>query len=554
MFVCAECGYSSPNPGHCTADGSSLHPVGDDHLLGKMVGSYRIATVLGQGGMGRVYKAVHPGIGSRVAVKVLGAQFSTNQGLIERFFAEARAVNVVRHENIVNVLDLAHLPDGRPYIVMEYLDGGPLSGVIQTMGTLPIGTTLQLMAGVLSGLEAAHASGIIHRDLKPDNIFVSPSGRPKVLDFGIAKLRPDLGGVSDGTREGSLLGTPHYMSPEQARAQSVDVRTDVYSAGVIIFECLTGHRPFNAASLFELLRAHVEQPPPRPTSLRPDMPPAVEHAVLRAMAKNPDERFQSATEFRQALEHLLHMLGPDSFATLAPGSHTLQSGYSAHQPRTPGAYGTPRHAALTPASRASPSGSTEPKRESRFGYFAVGTCGVITLAGMGSCVACIYISNESADRNKVVVNHGGEVSVYDPTKFDGAAFASRAGALARNKALDSKLVSVEIVGRLNSFALNIKSVPGGIARYHYRGASTCTLVEVSKTGVSSSPVALTECRGVPLPVPRCSPQDLYEAVRKRSGPASASVRMRYEMHAKEPSWHVTAAGFEAFIPDPCGHP
>src|SRR4051812_15216328 len=130
MFVCAECGASQQEPGHCTADGSPLQPVGDEVLLGQMIGPYRVARLLGIGGMGRVYKGVHPTIGSRVAIKVLSRECSDRRDLVERFFSEAKAVNLIRHESIVNVLDLAMLPDGRPYIIMEYLDGAPLSNLI----------------------------------------------------------------------------------------------------------------------------------------------------------------------------------------------------------------------------------------------------------------------------------------------------------------------------------------------------------------------------------------------------------------------------------------
>jgi hypothetical protein len=320
MFVCPECGASQPVPGPCVHDGAPLAPVGEDVLLGVTIGAYRIARLLGVGGMGRVYKGVQPQIGSRVAIKVLSRECSDRRDLVERFFSEARAVNLIRHESIVNVLDLASLPDGRPYIIMEYLDGAPLSAAVDgvpQLGPLPVGSVARLAVEVLDALGAAHAKGIVHRDLKPDNIFVTPSGRPKVLDFGIAKLLPELGGSY--TQTGSLLGTPHYMSPEQATGQPVDYRTDLYAMGVILFECVTGTKPFHGDSLFDLLRKHVDAPPARPSALRRDLPPAFEHVILAALAKAPDQRWPSAQAMSMALQQAAAQLPPDQWAPLHRG-------------------------------------------------------------------------------------------------------------------------------------------------------------------------------------------------------------------------------------------
>ena len=267
--------------------------------------------------MGRVYKAVHPNIGSRVAIKVLSKECSENQSLVERFFAEARAVNLIRHEGIVNVLDLSVLTDGRPYIVMEYLAGAALTDVMKLHGPLPLGTLARMMGEVLGALASAHAAGVVHRDLKPDNIFITPNGRAKVLDFGIAKLMPGLvaGGPSP-TRTGSLLGTPHYMSPEQARALPVDARTDVYACGVILFEGATGQKPFVGQSLFDLLRHHLETLPPSPRTLRPDIPPGFEAVILRSLAKDPSQRPQSASELAEALAQVTEGLPPAAWTNV----------------------------------------------------------------------------------------------------------------------------------------------------------------------------------------------------------------------------------------------
>ena len=321
--------------------------MGEDLLLGTTIGVYRVARLLGIGGMGRVYKGVHPTIGSRVAIKVLSRECSDRRDLVERFFSEAKAVNLIRHESIVNVLDLAMLPDGRPYIIMEYLDGAPLSALVEAAvnarAPIPLGGLARLAAEVLDALGAAHGKGIVHRDLKPDNIYVTPAGRPKVLDFGIAKLTDNAPGT--GTATGSLLGTPHYMAPEQAAGRPVDHRADLYAMGVILFECATGQKPFMAESLFDLLRKHVETPPQPPRQLRHDMPPELEMVILTALAKAPDQRFANAQAMSLALQHATAQLPADQWAPL-----TLQN--------RPTGIPTPSWPSQPP-SWASPRGATE---------------------------------------------------------------------------------------------------------------------------------------------------------------------------------------------------
>ncbi len=329
MKVCVECGQSfvPPVAPHCTC-GGQLRDRGEDILLGETLGSYRLAKLIGEGGMGLVYKAVNPEIGSRVAIKVLSRDCAGTPDLVERFFAEARAANLIRHENIINILDLARLSDDRPYIIMEYLDGAPLGDIIKEQGALPLGTLARLAGEVLDALGAAHAKPIVHRDLKPDNIFISPQGRAKVLDFGIAKLRPELSGRAGPTQTGSLMGTPHYMSPEQAIAKGVDTRTDIYAMGVILYEAATGRRPFSAESLYELLRMHIEFTPASPVHARPDMPPEYAQVILRALAKDPAMRFQSAAEMKNALMDASRQLPETEWRSIVPGAHNPGPGWS----------------------------------------------------------------------------------------------------------------------------------------------------------------------------------------------------------------------------------
>jgi serine/threonine-protein kinase len=299
----------------CPKDEEELNPIGDDKLLGSSIGPYQVAALIGTGGMGRVYRGVHPAIGSRVAIKVLSSEFVDRPDLVQRFFDEARAVNVIRHENIVNVLDLDYLEDGPPYIVMEHLEGVPLSQLIQTHGVIPLRALAQIGCDMLAALDAAHSADVIHRDLKPDNIFVSPEGRATVLDFGIAKL---LGGDSDAkftTKAGTVVGTPHYVSPEMAQAHPVDARSDVYSAGLIIYEAAAGRRAFESNSLFHLLRMHINSKAEPPTSIRKDMSDAYEDVIMKALAKDPNERWQTAKFMRRALRDVMD--GMPREATLA---------------------------------------------------------------------------------------------------------------------------------------------------------------------------------------------------------------------------------------------
>ncbi len=308
MFVCPQCGESADEPGQCSQDQGELRDAQGDEHLGLQLGPYRIARLLGAGGMGKVYLAVHPEIGSRVAIKIYSRDGDGRSDLIERFFAEARATNLIGHENIVNVLDINRLDNGRPYLVMEHLRGLPLSKLIGS-DKLTTGAISQIILDVLDGLDAAHSHKIVHRDLKPDNIFVSPTGKATLLDFGVAKLVPETMGEVGPTETGTILGTPHYMSPEQAVGDPVDARTDIYSVGVILYECFTGARPFEAGSLYKLLDQHVHETPPSPRSLRPEVSVAMEEIIVRAMAKSPDDRFQSAAEMKLAIEQASQ--GPD---------------------------------------------------------------------------------------------------------------------------------------------------------------------------------------------------------------------------------------------------
>ncbi len=482
MFVCPECGAAKPVPGFCTEHGEQLVDARVDSLLGQAIGSYRVARVIGRGGMGTVYLAVHPGIASRVAIKMLSGECASNPALVERFFAEARAVNVIRHENIVSVIDLAQLPDGRPYIVMEYLDGSPLSAVIRERGALPLGSLARVVGEVLEALGAAHDKGVVHRDLKPDNVFITAGGRAKVLDFGIAKLRPEIGAMSDATRTGSLLGTPQYMSPEQAAGQHVDARADLYAAGLLLFEGATGRRPFDAQTLYELLRMQIEQPPPLPRSLRSDMPPAFESVILRALEKDPARRFQSAAEFGAALVDAARYAPPDSWAPLGASSArivplpTPGGPLSPTQP-SPGAPPRPLLSpAVVPPTMPGYANTYAPALHTPtpiFRYVALGAGVLLVLGGMATAIVLKLIDSEGK----------------------GAASASEQPAAATTPDKQSAVTAPATLA--GTYSIESSSNPGG--QGHYAGTVAVTSVAehyVLEWSISNTPpykgVALEE--------------------------------------------------------------
>jgi tRNA A-37 threonylcarbamoyl transferase component Bud32 len=277
-------------------------------LVGQTVLNYRIGSLLAEGGMGAVYVGEHALLGRRVAVKVLRPELIDDERAIARFVNEARAANAIRHPHIVELLDAGTSEQGRPYLVMELLEGVSLSARIDLQGRIGIKQALTIAQQAADALGAAHGAGIIHRDLTPDNLFlaVDPSRadgeRVKLLDFGIAKLHeasPD----TIHTSTGAVVGTPPYMSPEQCRGRSseIDHRTDVYALGVILFEMVCGSPPFSAEGVGEVLLLHMTEPPPSPRSINPDVPEEVSAVILKALAKDKRDRWSTMAELQAAL-------------------------------------------------------------------------------------------------------------------------------------------------------------------------------------------------------------------------------------------------------------
>lgn len=307
----------------CPADGSPTAPTPapSDPLIGRMVGSYRVTKLLGRGGMGAVYAAEHPSIGSRVAVKFLYAQFAQDSGVATRFFNEAKAANIVRHDNIVQTVDYLYIDDTTPCLVMEYLDQGYLLTEL-ARSPQPLSVVGPIVLQICDALAAAHDRGIIHRDLKPDNVYLTVRDRRrhfvKLMDFGIAKVasadRPDRG----GTQTGTIIGTAGYMSPEQALGNVNDVgpASDLYSLGALMYRLAAGALPFEGA-FATVVAAHVSKEPRPPSQLVSGIPPAYEKIILRCLAKRPADRFADARELGAAIQQVMATLSISTELPLA---------------------------------------------------------------------------------------------------------------------------------------------------------------------------------------------------------------------------------------------
>ena len=268
-------------------------------------GPYRILRRIGSGGMGAIFEAEDTGLGHRVALKLLHPHVARRPGAVERFLREGRAAARIRHPHVVQVFALG-LKEETPYLAMELLRGDDLSQVIANEGRLSVEGALDLVLPVVAAVAAAHDAGVIHRDLKPSNVCITrgPGGRafPKVVDFGVSKVIA-CDGAADVTVSDSVVGTAAYMSPEQQQrvASSASFRSDQYSLAALLYQCVTGKLPFSGASVYEILEAILTTPLGAPSARTSGITPALDAAVLRAMSRNPDDRFPSVRAFGSAL-------------------------------------------------------------------------------------------------------------------------------------------------------------------------------------------------------------------------------------------------------------
>jgi serine/threonine-protein kinase len=296
-----------------------------DLAPGTGLADYVIEEIVGRGGMGVVYRATHPVIGSRVAIKVLASDRLSDPHAVSRFVQEARTANEIRHPNIVDVFTFGRLDSGQAYCVMEYLDGISLAQHLASVRTMTLADAISVLYPVARALDAAHGKGIIHRDIKPGNLFLvrDPDsggiGQVKLLDFGIAKLLATSAlSPEHHTATGSWVGTPAYMSPEQWNAKEVDARADVYSLGVVAYEMLTGRLPFPSDGLADMLLRQQTQPPVPASQLNPELPPAIDRVFEHALDKDPTRRFGRASALVTALANTAGLRTPASASTPIP--------------------------------------------------------------------------------------------------------------------------------------------------------------------------------------------------------------------------------------------
>lgn len=278
---------------------SSIDENSDDPLLGNIIGSCLIKKLIGIGGMGKVYKAEHMRLRKPIAIKILSGEFGDNKDFVQRFYREARMAAILEHANIVSVYDVGE-DKGLHYITMQYVDGISLSSYIQQKGKLDLYDALDILDKIARGLSCAESNNIVHRDIKPGNILLTKDGGTKIVDFGLSK---NVSGATMLTEAGMLMGTPHYMSPEQCSGDVVDHRTDIYSLGATAYYMLSGEKPFTGNTPMEVIRLQKKGQLTPLKAANPEVPEIVAAIVAKMMAKDPKDRYQTNTEVIEAISN-----------------------------------------------------------------------------------------------------------------------------------------------------------------------------------------------------------------------------------------------------------
>src|ERR1700682_287952 len=313
----------------------------------RYIGKYLIKSELGRGGMGAVYLAEQPGLGREVAIKELIQSATADRVALKRFLQEAQVMARTSHPNLVQVHDLELIGDAN-YIVLEFVRGKSLRDWL-LRGQIPLAQVFAVMHGVLQALDYAHKHAIVHRDMKPENVLLSDEGMVKVADFGIARLTDDSGVGGTATKTGTTVGTPQYMSPEQVASSKVDGRSDLYSAGIMLYELVAGQPPFTASEAdgpFTLMAKHVQAPPKPPSVLRPGLDLALEELILKSLSKRPEDRFQTGQQFDDAMVKVAERICPGWLRSLEPGADLSKM--------VPGAVATAAVAPSTPIGTGTP--------------------------------------------------------------------------------------------------------------------------------------------------------------------------------------------------------